>query len=394
MKGGIVAEKLEQVIEPEPSGAGVSQQTPIPVDNPPATASGWTKFTDFARAYGPALVSKWPMALGFIAFGVVLFFLIRPFDNPRELPGDNAAIAWNATIERLGIQPLYPPQEDFFVGDVYVTLDDPQSAVAGQTVQYPSNVYKGRGVKIGHIDMRESIKKGGVAFKFADTKLEDGNAAVEQSRSEVALPDTPDNQVNLSLAAFPGISIKHRIDADTGFWWFFAGRRSGETEEISIPYAESYGAPVVDSIFALGKYCSDKATSGFCTDPIARKILGYSLGRDVGAVNDGKYIFPISISLVGQVFLARELRISRYRGDSLTANMRSSEPDVSQPPVASGGEEETKMEGKKAVNSAEYENMQSTRVSLKQVFARPVAFGFRRVSFALPRSTPTAPTGG
>ncbi|WP_353645106.1 hypothetical protein [Mesorhizobium sp. WSM2239] len=100
----------------------------------------WLKLQGFATTFGPAVVSKSALIVGLMIFGLVVFFLVKPFDSPRELPDDNAAVAWNAAIERLGIQPLYPPQEDFFVGDIYVTLDDPESEIAGEIIRYPSNV--------------------------------------------------------------------------------------------------------------------------------------------------------------------------------------------------------------------------------------------------------------
>ncbi|MGO8565328.1 hypothetical protein ACC743_38815, partial [Rhizobium ruizarguesonis] len=35
---------------------------------------------------------------------------------------DSVPKSWNTAIERLGITPLYPPQEDVFVGDVLLAL--------------------------------------------------------------------------------------------------------------------------------------------------------------------------------------------------------------------------------------------------------------------------------
>ncbi|MBZ9728053.1 hypothetical protein LB554_29365 [Mesorhizobium sp. CO1-1-11] len=376
-------------------GATASPGDGLPVQQaaPNVHLGGWIWMN--LQRFVAIVVSKATLISGLAVFGLIVFFLVRPFDSPAELPGDNAAVAWNTAIERLGIQPLYPPQEDFLVGDVYITLDDPESEIGGQTIRYPSNVYKGRGVKIGRIDMRESIKRGARAFRFPDTKIEDGKTARDQPSSEPSVPSTPGDLIDLSLVAFPGISVKHYIDTESGFWRLFAGRRSGEIEEISIPYAESYGAPVVDSLLALGKYCSDQATAEFCTDDVARKILGYTLGKDVEATHDNKYIFPVSISIVGQVFLARELRIKRYRGDSLSTRISKEEAaDKSEPIPTPGTSSATQPdESKPFVDYATYENRQSSHIQLNQVFARPVAFGFRRVSFALPRSKPMVSEG-
>ncbi|MES0151772.1 hypothetical protein NKJ95_32180 [Mesorhizobium sp. M0012] len=355
----------------------------------------------FAELLKATIVSRWTYIFGFVGFLLISIFLVKPFDTPGELLEDNAAIAWNKAIERLGIQPLYPPQEDFFVGDVYITLDDPEGEIDGQLVRYPTNVYKGRGVKIGHIDMRESIKKGAQPFRFPETKIIEGKATADQLRSELPPETASDDLIRLSLVAFPGISVKHYINTGSEFWRFVAGRRSGEIEEISIPYAESYGAPVVDSLLALGKYCTDVATKELCNDEVARKILGYVLGNDVNAVHGSKYVFPISVTIVGQVFLARELKIRRYRGDSLSTHLNKGALTGEQLATALGDASSASPAGvsrpaieSPIIQSGDYENAQSTRVSLDQIFARPVAFGFRRVSFALPRSDPPAPNEG
>lgn len=51
-------------------------------------------------------------------FVLAVIFLVRPFEAPTENDSDNVAIAWNRTMSRLGMESVYPPQEDVFVGDV------------------------------------------------------------------------------------------------------------------------------------------------------------------------------------------------------------------------------------------------------------------------------------
>lgn len=322
-------------------------------------------------------------------FVLAIFFVVRPFEDPGEAVEKNAALAWGATIERLGMRPLYPPQEDFFVGDIYITLEDPGTEVGGKAIRYPSTAYKGRGVRIGHIDMRTSIAAGNRAAKF-------GNASVVQSSAispKFATSIDESGPISLSLVTFPGISIKRHIDTDSSFWRFFAGRRTGEVEEISIPSAETYSAPVIDSLVALGNYCSDEATADFCDDAAARKILSYTLGPDVNAIHDKKYIFPISISIVGQVFLTSRLKISRYNGDALSTKM-SDDAQTDDQQSASGGSSKSEAnettKGRPSSGSARYESMYSNRIHLDEPFARPLVFGFRAVSFALPKSDPFA----
>src|SRR5689334_10928473 len=60
--------------------------------------------------------------------------------------GDDVAKAWNDSIARLGIQPVYPPEEDLVVGDIWVS-------VAGAPQEIP---VLGKSVRIGHVEVRDS----------------------------------------------------------------------------------------------------------------------------------------------------------------------------------------------------------------------------------------------
>ncbi|MDW9439257.1 MULTISPECIES: hypothetical protein [Sinorhizobium] len=80
----------------------------------------------------------------------------------------------HAAIERLGSPAAPSSTRRFFVGDVYIRLDDPSTEIAEKVVRYPSNVYKGRGSKIGQIDVRQSIETGAPKFRFTEAKLVEG----------------------------------------------------------------------------------------------------------------------------------------------------------------------------------------------------------------------------
>src|SRR5262249_19357314 len=126
--------------------------------------------------------------------------------------------------------------------------------------------------------------------------------------------------------------IKNNVANDANFLNVFGGRHSDESEEISIPQAESYNAPVIGSIVSLAKFCRDVSTKKFCVESTARKILGYVLGSNVDLKRDGEFVFPISIILVNQVFLTREIVINRTRSDSLSESLveGSTDDDVEQ----------------------------------------------------------------
>lgn len=352
-----------------------------------ATYSGLKRVWDWLADRFSWVSLRALISLGVLVLGVVL--LVRPWEPPRERVNDHAALAWNSAIERLGIQPLYPPQEDFFVGDVYISLDDPKREIVTTNGQIP-NVFKGRSAKIAQVNMRQGIEQNAPKFRFDETPAEMAPPSREKPSVQGAGFSPP-----LSLVAFPGISVKNHIETDTGIWGYITGRRSGIIEEITIPYAESYGASAINGTAALNEFCLEQATAAYCTDNVARKILSYAFGDAVYSVQDNKYIFPIAISIVTRVFLTRELNVARYRGDSLSASMGTttainSDEQTPQVQASATHEQSEQVDGRFGA----HENMFSTRLRLHHVFKRPVAFGFQRISFAVKAADPPAITGG
>src|ERR1700719_3917330 len=63
---------------------------------------------------------------GLCAAFVLAFILVvvRPF-APSEDPNEaDVAVKWNQSIAKLGILPIYPPEEDFYVGDVWGIISE------------------------------------------------------------------------------------------------------------------------------------------------------------------------------------------------------------------------------------------------------------------------------
>ena len=69
---------------------------------------------------------------------------------------------WNHTIQRLGIEPVFPPEEDLAVGDIFavaVGIDkDARLQFAPEWAQfYKGETFLKRSVKLAHIDVREAL---------------------------------------------------------------------------------------------------------------------------------------------------------------------------------------------------------------------------------------------
>jgi hypothetical protein len=118
------------------------------------------------------------------------------------------ATAWNEGIARLGILPLYPPSEDFYVGDVWAVLADAAIVDSGKQ---PSQIAKGgkstligKSVRIAYIDLRTQMKAAkDMQPIFPDTsEVKVGETFHTENLAELS-ERPPNDQIALSLTAFP-----------------------------------------------------------------------------------------------------------------------------------------------------------------------------------------------
>ena len=62
------------------------------------------------------------MMIGGCAFFAFVLLVVRPFGDATENPEKELATEWNVGIAQLGISPVYPPEEDFYVGDILAVV--------------------------------------------------------------------------------------------------------------------------------------------------------------------------------------------------------------------------------------------------------------------------------
>ena len=128
----------------------------------------------------------WPAV--FVALSLLYTaFVVRPFST-TDAGGQTAGVAaaWNESISQLGITPLYPPQEDFFVGDLWAVI------VGG-----PDKPLLGKAVRVGHIDMKAEMGKS------YDNRLEINYVDKNSPPPATTVEATTPGLVHLSSIAFP-----------------------------------------------------------------------------------------------------------------------------------------------------------------------------------------------
>jgi hypothetical protein len=366
-----------------------------PVDHRHST---WARALKVARWLIPIVVS--------LALATFIVVVIRPFDDTSDPEADDVATAWNASIARLGILPVFPPEEDLHVGDLW-------GVIAGNL----DTPLLGKAVRLTHIDIRSLIaaaRNGQPVFPDTAPRAA-GDPFRNQPRTEIAAVG---DAINLSLAAFPGITIRHSKRATASglsriLGGLAAGREDFALEEIRIPTAETYGVQTADAIGLLDGWCRAPKTHMYCTDRFVRQVVAFAVDDRVTTLRDGHFAVPLQLQLVTRVFLTREIDSSRLRAASAGIAGRmgaqttaeggrdAATPATGDDPPSAAAEARGRaaldardaanraaLDGAPAGATAQMLRADGTEIALRQVFQRPLVFGYRAVTVALPQEPP------
>jgi hypothetical protein len=313
------------------------------------------------------VIGSYKHALTTIAaiLGMIFVVFFPLFGTPSEPTADDIAKAWHDSLGRLGISTLYPPEEDFHVGDVL--------AVIAGTDDTP---LRGSSVRIGHIDLRDEIKASRDRPTFPDTnqaKPIEKDGYRSQNNSEIT--QDPDNRISLTLVAFPGITFNHTAKSTgsiAGKLGIFGASRDEEIiDEIRIPVSETYGVPTLQAFARLHAWCNAPETTGICSEKFARRLLAFVVGDEVLTKQNGKYVYEIRLRVITRVFLMREIqhrRISKGRR-GIEASTKSNSSRLE-------GENSTGM----GSAAAKTDRSDSTEIGLQRMFQRPLVFGYRAIT--------------
>jgi hypothetical protein len=351
-------------------------------------------------------------ASGDIYRSFIVVFL-RPLSVAHDPESEDVASAWNESIQRLGLMPLYPPTEDFYVGDVWAVIVKEDGDKA--TLESQRSTLVGKSVRIGYIDLRSEMKSARLRQPlFAETvERETGKSFRKLDPFEIKDPPS-DDRIAITLAAFPGITITHRTRGAASLGWSLgglgAGREDQRVEEIRIPVAESYGVGSAAAFLRLDQWCSEPKSKIYCTDEYVRRVLAFSVHDGVLATKDKKFTTRIQIRLVNRVFLTREIQHRRLLVGSggaagqigttapRTSNGSTGETGTNVPDTldrrvgnaSNATDQAADLSGivgnpgsRMALSRAD-----GTDIAINEVFQRPVAFGFRAISIDLEPSQP------
>lgn len=259
------------------------------------------------------------VAVAFLAVTAAsLIWVFKPSEAPRSV-----AAQWNEAIGRLGIEPVYPPQEDLAVGDIFAMVtSDALEDIAKDPLA-------GRALKLWHVDLTQDIEESYKAiYRFPDTPSPDDKPSLPATDTvfKTGVPRS-----NLPIVIFPAFTLVNLKSAGgagalSGMFDFFMGAAasSNASAEIKISAAETYGVSALTAEARLFGFCKDYATSPVCTEKGLRRQLSMVVGsRITDTVKDEagkqKYRLGVELALINRVYLARSIETTITREQAMGA---------------------------------------------------------------------------
>ena len=376
---------MSDVIEPaHPAGqaAGTGNATRLPL------VGAATKGLRAGLKWWPAARPLLWVGVSAVATAVFAMILMNP-----PAPDGGVAAAWNESISKLGVWPIYPPEEDFYVGDLWAVL-----ITSDADKRSPLLI---TGARINHIDLSYFLKSD-EARRIRFHPDQPGPGAATSPIRRVRQPSVAvSDEVSPSLVGFPGVSILHDRKDETWFGWRWLGwgasNEGSVREEIHITDASSYGVQLGDANGELLGWCSAEGAD-ICTDKFARRILsaaGIDKALDHGS-DRGSYTYPIELRLISRVFLARTIVQRRSSNDvrelaastGLEGGTPGSPAQQTPPPNREGSPAKIDTgqvplaENDQARNGAGglFSRSSGSSVEMSKTYERPIVFAYRAAS--------------
>lgn len=358
--------------------------------------------------------------MGYKCFVVVLLALLVTACGSVVKPGQ-VARDWSCKIREMQVNPIFPPREDVHVGDVYWLPDVGKSPKEGYCASspdfmaLPSQMFylsKVNQLAYDHYMKRPnfpSMTQGtsSVAVTTSGIVITGGSQTTGPSMAASSLFGSTTNTdigttTRTRLVGFPDFLTVQIDRASLGailpiqgvFASIGLSSEDVESASISIPVAESYGVPVG---IALSTLLASEHTSTMCNmiasnEEAAKKNPGNSSEGGMHLITEVFYTRAIDVNIQSSKAFAAGLARDRQNATSVTAapiSFPSSTPGATTTSSTTGMTEQqmarVAADALKALSARNalpgvtlsYESASSSMVSMRRLFDRPVAIGFR-----------------
>jgi hypothetical protein len=279
---------------------------------------------------------------GFVAVAILGFFAVRWLAEPAEGQSTKSlSAAWGEAIQKFGIEPVFPPEEDLAVGDVLAVIiqdNDPlpekrtdSQSLEADAIDFRTPFLK-RSVKLAHVDVRQeledayamlSIFPAVVNVQMSDKPPADPAVKLPPQLSVVRAFTKEVLQSHLPLAAFASLKTAANSNAAGGLSANQGSASFGASnqgyEEFHLSDVSTYGLPSARALEQLNKYCANQRTKDDCQEATVRRHLQPLIGDRIFT----KYLNPqgnefnaveVGIVIVSRVYLARSIVHRRRHG--------------------------------------------------------------------------------
>ncbi|MGY2052338.1 hypothetical protein [Methylobacterium sp. JK268] len=347
-----------------------------------------------------------------IGASLIVITLAWTFAAPTLPQPTSIVKQWNTAISLLGIEPLYPPQEDVAVGDVFLVIAHDNE---DESLDIP---LAARAMKIWHIDLTDEIEK---IYRqipvFPDTDdLPTSNKQFwKQKMANSSVFEKNGERKNLPLAVFPGFSLARSRQSDGNLgvagvipWSASTSGSRSQAIDISIPLAETYGVLSITAHQKLNEFCNSLEYMKYCTETGARRELSSLFGSKIYhriASEDGRTVqnfqYDVQIMIISRVYLARSIETTIEDGMSFSANGQLKDHQAGQVNTSNASlsnEDASNLPGKDPVPATHLDraspsagpggllsivNRNGQKISLVTTLQRPVTIGYRSVNSGL-----------
>lgn len=145
-----------------------------------------------------------------IAGGGLTYWATR---TPQPMPTTPIAEQWIQAVRQFGLEPVYPPQEDFLVGDIIAVISDDAAHDLSKS-PLPT-----RALKLDHVDLTKALDEAySVTYRFPGSKARpagDGAIWETQTTNESVFKIANGPRTSLPVALLPSFSVRAERLADS-----------------------------------------------------------------------------------------------------------------------------------------------------------------------------------
>ena len=324
---------------------------------------------------------------------------------------------YSKTAREIGLFPIYPPREDFQIGDIYMASANRQKF---EDLEY---VRVGRLEKIRNLARLELNKL--IAFDNSDIEENKINAKSQSdfdigfltTRGEVAA-DAGKQVKSLPIVAFPKITANAGLTAGVGLTGLLEslgfGSARNTTVTLEFPDVRTYGVSKVEA----RKYRPDILANSWANIDegnyaLQRQII---LGRDKAEKAAGP-TRCVNMSMITQVYLTRQIVYTYSNAEILAVGLKRAEPggtvsevstapqadinlvaaltaNSTNPPATAAAlksiTDDFSQQSGKPGQSIQFQSWDGRGLSFSQTFQRPVVIGWDGYDIRLPSSVNAA----